>query len=275
MALAAGMLVSPLANAHAEEVAGNEPAAVENSAIEGYATKEDAVKAAEKALKADGINNAYEVTENQGKWSFRLFIKDTDTQPEVEPDKKVEPEVKPEKKEVVENNEVGFSTEAKAREAAEAALKSDSVNNAYDVSENNGKWFFRLFVKEVDTQPEVKPEKEDKKDKTDKKEQTAEDSFDPDKGYKTKEEAIKAAEEIVAKSKINKGYNVTQGADGLFYIQLTPEANKTEGLERKPINKQAPAKQAPANPKTGIASVAGVAGILAAASVAYATSKRD
>ena len=265
MALAAGMLVSPLANAHAEEVEGNDPAVVENTAIEGYATREDAVKAAEEALKADEINNAYEVSENNGKWSFRLFIKDTNTQPEEEP----------EEKEVVENNEVGYSTEDKARAAAEEALKADEINNAYDISENNGKWFFKLFIKEVDTQPEVKPDKEDKKEPTDKKEETAEDSFDPDKGYKTKEEAIKAAEEIVAKSEINKGYNITQGADGLFYIQLTPEANKTEGLERKPINKQAPAKQAPANPKTGIAGVAGVAGILAAASVAYATSKRD
>ena len=266
MALAAGMLVSPLANAHAEETANNQPATIENSAADGYATEADAVKAAETALKTDAINNAYDVSQNNGKWFFRLYVKEVDTQPEV----------KPEKKEVVENNEVGFSTEAKAREAAEAALKSDSVNNAYDVSQNNGKWFFRLFVKEVDTQPEVKPEKDtDKTDKKDKKEQTAEDSFDPDKGYKTKEEAIKAAEKIVAKSKINKGYNITQGADGLYYIQLTPQANKTEGLARKPIGKQAPAKKAPANPKTGIAGVAGVAGVLAAASVAYATSKRD
>ena len=173
--------------------------------------------------------------------------------------------------------EQAYDTKEEAKAAAEQLIKESDVNNGYDIGENDGKFYIQLKTDGTKTESEApKVEKETPKAKEDTK--PVEDTFDPDKGYKTEAEAIKAAEAIVAKSEINKGYNVTQGADGLFYIQLTPQANKTKGLERKPVanqGKKAVNKQAAKNAKTGIAGVAGVAGILAAASVAYAASKRD
>ncbi|MFQ9981209.1 MAG: DUF5633 domain-containing protein [Finegoldia magna] len=87
-------------------------------------------------------------------------------------------------------------------------------------------------------------------------------SFDFDKGFKTQEEAIKQAEVLVKNSKVNKGYNITKGGDGKYYIQLTPQPAKTEGLKRKEIKK--PVKTAKKKlPKAG--SAAEVATIATAA----------
>ena len=168
--------------------------------------------------------------------------------------------------------EQAYDTKEEAKAAAEQLIKESDVNNGYDIGENDGKFYIQLKTDGTKTETETPKENEDApKAKEDSK--PVEDDFNPDVGFKTEADAIKAAEYLVAKSEINKGYNVTQGEDGLFYIQLTPQANKTKDLERKPIANQG--KQAANNAKTGIAGVAGVAGILAAASVAYTTSKRD
>lgn len=103
-------------------------------------------------------------------------------------------------------------------------------------------------------------------------------SFNPDKGYATEAEAIKAAEAIVAKSDVNKGFNVTKGKDGKYYIELTVDAKKTTGLERKEIKKEAK-KEAKKevksnNVNTGVAGLTGVVATLAAASTALFKSKR-
>lgn len=103
-------------------------------------------------------------------------------------------------------------------------------------------------------------------------------SFDPNKGYATEAEAIKAAEAIVAKSDVNKGFNVTKGKDGKYYIELTVDAKKTTGLERKEIKKEAK-KEAKKevksnNVNTGVAGLTGVVATLAAASTALFKSKR-
>lgn len=95
-------------------------------------------------------------------------------------------------------------------------------------------------------------------------------SFDPNKGYATEAEAIKAAEAIVAKSDVNKGFNVTKGKDGKYYIELTVDAKKTTGLERKEIKKEVKSN----NVNTGVAGLTGVVATLAAASTALFKSKR-
>lgn len=103
-------------------------------------------------------------------------------------------------------------------------------------------------------------------------------SFDPNKGYATEAEAIKAAEAIVAKSDVNKGFNVTKGKDGKYYIELTVDAKKTTGLERKEIKKEAKKevkKEVKSNNvNTGVAGLTGVVATLAAASTALFKSKR-
>lgn len=186
-----------------------------------------------------------------------------------------------------ENNETGFSTKAKAEAAAKEALKKDKINKSYSISENKGKFFYVLSPEKAKDNTdkkddEKKPSKDDKDLKVDEK--ATEKTFDFDKGFKTKEDAIQQAEALIANSKINKGYNVSQGADGKYYIQLTPEEEKTEGVERKPIkisdiknakrDSSAPARSSSNNVKTGVAGIGGVATILAAASAIYAKSKR-
>ena len=103
-------------------------------------------------------------------------------------------------------------------------------------------------------------------------------SFNPDKGYATEAEAIKAAEAIVAKSDVNKGFNVTKGKDGKYYIELTVDAKKTTGLERKEIKKEvkkeAKKEVKSNNVNTGVAGLTGVVATLAAASTALFRSKR-
>ncbi len=104
--------------------------------------------------------------------------------------------------------------------------------------------------------------KENKDTNKEKETKVDEKSFDFDKGFKTQEEAIKQAEILVKNSKINKGYNITKGGDGKYYIQLTPQPTKTEGLKRKEIKK--PVKTAKKKlPKAG--SAAEVATIATAA----------
>ncbi|EEB35919.1 Gram-positive signal peptide protein, YSIRK family [Anaerococcus hydrogenalis DSM 7454] len=187
---------------------------------------------------------------------------------------------------VVEDNANGYSTKAAAEAAAKAALANDNLNKNFSVSENNGKFFYVLTPAEDLSHVQApKEEKTPEKPYAKYDEKADEKAFNFDNGFKTKEEAIKQAEALVKNSKINKGYNVTVGADGRYYIQLTVDEAKTEGLERKEIKKEekkeAP-KEAPKeekkavsnNVQTGVAGLTGVVATLAAASTALFKSKR-
>lgn len=218
------------------------------------------------------------------------------------PAAKIEDIAKPNKKEEkpkedLGNNEVGFKTKAAAENAAKEALKNDPINKNFSVSENNGKFFYVLTAAE-DLSGVKAPEEEKTLEKPFAKydQKADEKSFDFDKGFKTKDEAIKQAEALVKNSKINKGYNVSMGADGRYYIQLTPKETKTEGVERKPIEKgtlkkveekkedkkeeKAPAKEIISqgekgtNVNTGVAGVGGLIATLSAATIGLFKSKR-
>lgn len=184
------------------------------------------------------------------------------------------------------DNATGYSTVAEAEAAAKAALANDNLNKNFSVSENNGKFFYVLTPAEDLSHVQApKEEKTPEKPYAKYDEKADEKAFNFDNGFKTKEEAIKQAEALVKNSKINKGYNVTVGADGRYYIQLTVDEAKTEGLERKEIKKEekkeAP-KEAPKeekkavsnNVQTGVAGLTGVVATLAAASTALFKSKR-
>ena len=184
------------------------------------------------------------------------------------------------------DNATGYSTAAEAEAAAKAALANDNLNKNFSVSENNGKFFYVLTPAEDLSHVQApKEEKTPEKPYAKYDEKADEKAFNFDNGFKTKEEAIKQAEALVKNSKINKGYNVTVGADGRYYIQLTVDEAKTEGLERKEIKKEekkeAP-KEAPKeekkavsnNVQTGVAGLTGVVATLAAASTALFKSKR-
>ena len=180
-----------------------------------------------------------------------------------------------------ETNETGYSTKEAAEAAAKKALEKDPINNMYEVSENDGKFFYKLSIKEVEVDAPKEEEEETKKAPYAKYDPKAtEKTFNFDLGFKTEEEAIKQAEALVKNSEINKGYNVTMGADGRYYIQLSPLAEKTKGLERKPVEKAKETKEvktqakANTNVKTGVAGLTGVVATLAAASAAMFASKR-
>lgn len=185
------------------------------------------------------------------------------------------------------DNATGYSTAAEAEAAAKAALANDNLNKNFSVSENNGKFFYVLTPAEDLSHVQApKEEKTPEKPYAKYDEKADEKAFNFDNGFKTKEEAIKQAEALVKNSKINKGYNVTVGADGRYYIQLTVDEAKTEGLERKEIKKEEEKKEAPKeekkvekkavsnNVQTGVAGLTGVVATLAAASTALFKSKR-
>lgn len=207
------------------------------------------------------------------------------------PNKKEEEKETPSK----ENNEVGFSSKEKAEKAAKKALENDEINKSFTISEKDGKFFYALSPAE--DLSDVKEKEEDKKEekpfaKLDEK--ADEKSFDFDKGFKNKEDAIKQAEILIKNSKINKGYNVSEGADGRYYIQLTPEATKTEGVERKEIKKEdkkegakedkkeqsngkegsQPARRTNSNVQTGVGALTGVSMTLISAAAALKKTKR-
>lgn len=203
------------------------------------------------------------------------------------PAEKIEDIAKPIEKEETENNEVGFKTKAAAEKAAKEALKNDPINKNFSVSENNGKFFYVLTAAEDLSGVKV-PEEEKTPEKPFAKydEKANEKSFDFDKGFKTKEEAIKQAEALVKNSKINKGYNVSMGTDGRYYIQLTLQEEKTEGVERKPTEKaklekvkedgkgKAQPITAKSNVQTGVAGIGGVLATLASAIAVFKKTKR-
>src|SRR5699024_2232851 len=96
---------------------------------------------------------------------------------------------------VVENNETGFSTKAKAESAAkDALLNSKGINNSYNVVQGaNGKFFYNLTNNPGLDTPQAQ-----------------------DIGYKTEAEAIKAAKEALANDKVNDGYKIRQTSNGRY-----------------------------------------------------------
>lgn len=194
-------------------------------------------------------------------------LDNTDQTPPTGTGSQTTPDPKPEKPKA-ENNENGYSSEAAADAAGKAAAAASK--KYYEVYLQYGNYHYRLLNK---------PSDEQKKHDDIYKQQPkalAESKFNPDQGYATEAEAIKAAEAIVAKSEINKGYNITKGKDGKYYIELTVDAKKTTGLERKEIKPAAkPAVKANNNNvQTGVAGLTGVVATLAAASTALFKSKR-
>lgn len=171
-------------------------------------------------------------------------------------------------KPVEENNENGYKSEAAADAAGKAAAAASK--KYYEVYLQYGNYHYRLLDAPSKEQ-EIKDNIYKQQPKA-----LAESKFNPDQGYATEAEAIKAAEAIVAKSEINKGYNITKGKDGKYYIELTVDAKKTTGLERKEIKPAAkPAVKANNNNvQTGVAGLTGVVATLAAASTALFKSKR-
>lgn len=167
---------------------------------------------------------------------------------------------------VEENNDNGFESEANAAAAAQNSI--NDINPYYRVTKGtNGRYYYELLAKPYE---EPKPEERVNPPKL------AEDKFNPDQGYATFEEAQKAAEAIIAKSDINKGYNITKGKDGKYYIELTVDAKKTKDLDRKEIKPEVKpqVKANNNNVQTGVAGLTGVVATLAAASTALFKSKR-
>ena len=128
--------------------------------------------------------------------------------------------------------EKGYKTKEEAEAAAKKALENDPINNAFEVSQGaDGRYYYRLFVDSA-VAPETpeKPEKPEKPETPEKPEETVDPLL---AGYKTAEDAIKAAEALLEKMPWNNGYDIQQGADGLFYIRLTTDGTKT--VNRKPV----------------------------------------
>lgn len=193
------------------------------------------------------------------------------TTEELQVDKEVVPEpvaAPAPEEEKEENNENGYSSEEAARAAGEAAAAE--AKKHCDVYLQYGNYHYRLL-----DAPSKEKEEHDAIYKQQPK-ALAEEKFNPDQGYATEAEAIKAAEAIIAKSDINKGFNVTKGKDGKYYIELTVDEKKTTGLERKEIKEEVKpeVKANNNNVQTGVAGLTGVVATLAAASTALFKSKR-
>ena len=118
-----------------------------------------------------------------------------------------------------------------------ATLLVPSFSFAEDAKDNTTPATTETETKDTNKEKETNKGKENKDTNKEKETKVDEKSFDFDKGFKTQEEAIKQAEVLVKNSKVNKGYNITKGGDGKYYIQLTPQPAKTEGLKRKEIKK--------------------------------------
>ena len=186
----------------------------------------DAKDKAEALAKVKAMYPGKEVKDMEMGAANELTVKVTDKAPGSEKDTK-------------ENNEVGFKTKAAAEAAAKKALATDKVNKSFTVSQNatSKKWFYVLHTEEkVETT----------------KEKEAEKTVDPLlAGYKTAEDAIKAAEELLKKMPWNNGYDIQQGADNLFYIRLTTDGTKTVNRKAVETTKEAKKDKKEKLPETG------------------------
>ena len=281
MALAVGVLASPFASSHAAEDAGFEIFANEGEGATFVGEENN--KPVEKIEELDGEaqNGEGFVDSEYTKKEEAETIKDL-----TEDDDAVE--VEKEKEEVVS----GYATRQEAEDAAKEALKNDPINGTYTVSQGaDGRWHYVLAPAATDGTDGEEDHSDDQGD-----EQSTE------KGYDTKEDAENAAKKALKDDKINKSYSVSQGADGKWYYVLSPveaeekdDSKDKEGTTEKTVNGETTkvnvgtaktvatankpvgaTRTSTVNPKTGIASIASVAGVLAAASVAYKENrKRD
>ena len=124
----------------------------------------------------------------------------------------------------------GYKTKEEAEAAAKKALENDPINKSFDVRQGaDNLWYYVLSPVEVKKPAEPKPA-EPKPETSEKPEETVDPLL---AGYKTAEDAIKAAEALLEKMPWNNGYDIQQGADGLFYIRLTTDGTKT--VNRKAV----------------------------------------
>ena len=222
---AAFVLAGPVASV---AVAEDATAVITELTKQEFDTEDAANTAKQNALLIQGIKEAekLEVVSVGGKW--KLQVKAAESAPELE----------------------GYGTEAEAIAAAKEALKIDTLNNSYKITQGaNGRYFYQLFLEETEA-----PEETTKAPELD--------------GYATKEEAEAAAKEALKEDKVNNSYTVSQGANGRWYYVLsavevekpaepkpeTPvkkgyktkeeaEAAAKKALENDPINKSFDVRQ--------------------------------
>ena len=197
---------------------------------EGFDSKEEAMKAAEKALENDPINKSYDLFENNGKWFYTLS-----------PIEREEP-VNPEEPESPEAEEEGFDSKEEAIKAAEEALKDDEINKSYDLYEKDGKWFYTLSPVEKEEEPADDEEPETPEEpEVDSNENEDEPEIAEEIGYDSEEEAIAAAKKALADDPINNSYDVQKGLDGKWYYVLSPiekEDGKVESETKENENQK-------------------------------------
>ena len=193
-----------------------------NKADEPKETKE--IKATSKAdalAKVKAMYPGKEVTDLDMGGENVLTVNVEDKKDDKKPSNPTTPEVKDE----TPITDKAFDTEAAAKEAAEKHLKTDKVNKSFAIVKRDGKFYIQLSTEEkVEATKEV------------------ETTVDPLlAGYKTAEDAIKAAEALLEKMPWNNGYDIQEGADKLFYIRLTTDGTKT--VNRKAVEATKEAKK--------------------------------
>ena len=294
---------------------------------EGYATKEEAEKAAKEALDKNSSFKGYDVYEDEetGRWFFTLKGAEATEEEDEDP---VEEE--------------GYATKEEAEKAAKEALDKNSSFKGYDVyeDEETGRWFFTLkgTVQTDDTKPS-KDDDEDKKPSNDKDKTDDEDkkpSEDDDKTDNEDKQPSKGDDKdktSTGTAGSTSGTSTTGGGATTTTSTVTPAAVNKENLnkaivdaeilikdekgtkeqrealqravdnarivrdkanvtqseldrEEKAIrdimndilgvNKQTAnsAVASESSVKTGVAGVAGIAGVLAAATTGYALNKK-
>lgn len=184
------------------------------SADSSFATQAEAEAAAKSLLANDPINQSFTVTEREGKFFITLSPEETQEVVKETPATEKPATETPAQTPITDK---AFDSKEAAEAAAKEHLKSDKVNHSFAVIERDGKFFVQLST-------------EDKVEVT----KAPETTVDPlETGFKTVEEAIKAAEALLEEMPWNNGYDIQQGADDLFYIRLTTDGTKT--VNRKPV----------------------------------------
>ena len=196
---AAFVLAGPVASV---AVAEDATAVITELTKQEFDTENAANTAKQNALLIQGIKEAekLEVVSVGGKW--KLQVKAAESAPELE----------------------GYGTEAEAIAAAKEALKIDTLNNSYKITQGaNGRYFYQLFLEETEAPEETtKPEER----------------HITNIPFETEKDARKAAEEYLksGKDKVNKSYKIVIGSDNKFYVELSTEEAETpeKPVEPKP-----------------------------------------
>ncbi|MBS5967363.1 MAG: DUF5633 domain-containing protein [Finegoldia magna] len=133
---------------------------------------------------------------------------------------------------VEENNENGYETKEAAEAAAKEAVKKDSVNNAYKITQNlNGRYIYSLYIDNSDIPEES----------TEESNQYIQEEF----AFRTKDEAEEAAKralenELLNPDKINNAYEVSQRADGNweYVLKIIDKSEDKKPEDKKPEDKK-------------------------------------